>query len=76
MCCVKKTSVYLTDRQKRGLERAAQAAGWSEADLIREGVELVSARYRTAQPTLPHFDSGQPDLAAPIERQLEGFGEA
>jgi hypothetical protein len=76
MCCVKKTSVYLTDHQKRGLERAAKAAGRSEADLIREGVELVSARHRTAEPTLPLFDSGQPDLAAPIERHLEGFGEA
>jgi hypothetical protein len=43
---VRPTTVYLTDGQKRALERAAKAAGRSEAELIREGVELVTARHR------------------------------
>ena len=40
---MEKTTVYLTTDQKRALERAAHAVGRSEARLIREGVEAVTA---------------------------------
>ena len=61
--------------QKRSLERAARASGRSEAELIREGVELVTARHASAEPVLPLFESGQPDLAEHVDEALAGFGE-
>jgi hypothetical protein len=73
---MEKTTVYLTDGQKRALERAAKAAGRSEADLIREGVELVTARHQASELVLPLFDSGAPDLAERTDELLDGFGEA
>jgi len=43
----------LTERQKRALERSAKAEGRSEAELIREGVDLVtSRRYGSARITV------------------------
>ncbi len=72
---MKKTTVYLTDSQKRALERAAKLVGRSEAELIREGVELVTARHQVAEPTLPLFESGQPDLAERVDDELAGFGD-
>jgi hypothetical protein len=60
---MEKTTVYLTTAQKRALARASEISGRSEAELIREGVEVVSARHQVAEPTIPLFDSGQPDLA-------------
>lgn len=72
---MEKTTVYLTDGQKRALERAARASGRSEAELIREGVELVAAVHAVAEPTLPLFESGQPDLAERVDEALDGFGE-
>jgi len=38
-------------------------SGRSEADLIREGIELVSGRVNGAKPRLPLFESGEPELA-------------
>jgi hypothetical protein len=73
---MEKTTVYLTDGQKRALERASRATGRSEAELIREGVELVTDRHQVAEPTLPLFASGQPDLAERLDEALDGFGES
>lgn len=72
---MEKTTVYLTAAQKRALERAAQASGRSEADLIREGVDVVTAGQRTAELVLPLFSSDQPDLAEHVDEALDGFGE-
>jgi hypothetical protein len=72
---MEKTTVYLTDAQKRSLERAARASGRSEAELIREGVEVVTARHSVAEPTLPLFESGRPDFAEQVDDELVGFGE-
>ena len=73
---MEKTTVYLTDRQKRELAGVARRTGRSEAELIREGVDLVTASHRTAEPVLPLFDSGQPDLATEVDEALRGFGES
>jgi hypothetical protein len=70
---MEKTTVYLTTAQKRGLERAARASGRSEADLIREGIETVTRGV--TEPTIPLFESGQPDLAEHVDDALVGFGE-
>ena len=72
---MEKTTVYLTDGQKRALERAAQASGRSEAELIREGVELVTAAHVVAELRLPLFESRQPGLAERVDEALDGFGE-
>ena len=71
---MEKTTVYLTDDQKRALARAAKTSGRSEAELIREGVELVTARHRLGELDLPLFANGQPDLAERVDEALDGFG--
>lgn len=72
---MERTTVYLTDTQKRDLERAARVSGRSEAELIREGVDVVTSRHQVAEPTLPLFESESPDLAEHVDAALEGFGE-
>lgn len=73
---MEKTTVYLTAAQKAALEREARARGQSEAALIREGVDIVTARHRSAEPTIPLFDSGTGDMAERVDELLEGFGES
>jgi hypothetical protein len=72
---MEKTTVYLTERQKRALARAARVTGRSEADLIREGIESVTDRVRAAEPRIPLFDSDSGDLSLRVDELLEGFGE-
>ena len=72
---MEKTTVYLTSDQKRALERTAASEGRSEADLIRDGVDVITARHRVKEPTLPLFASGMEDLASRVDELLEGFGE-
>ena len=71
---MEKTTVYLTTGQKRALARAARASGRSEADLIREGIETITDQHQAAEPTLPLFESGQPDLAERVDELLDEFG--
>jgi hypothetical protein len=73
---MEKTTVYLTSQQRRALARTARATGRSEAELIRQGVDAVTAEHRAAEPTLPLFESGRPDLAERTDELLEGFGRS
>ena len=71
-----KTTVYLPDELKIALKRAAELHHRSEADLIREGVQIVTERLSHPKPRLPLFSSGQSDLARRVDEILEeGFGE-
>lgn len=72
---MEKTTVYLTSAQKDALAHAARMEGKSEAELIREGIEVIALRHRTSEPTLPLFESGVPDFASRSEEYLDGFGE-
>jgi hypothetical protein len=72
---MRKTTVYLPEGLKTQLARAATESGRSEADLIREGVELVSGQFGEPEPRLPLFASGDPDLAERVGEHLPGFGE-
>ena len=72
---MEKTTVYLSADQKRSLARAARAEGRSEGDLIREGIDTLTARHRVAEPTIPLFESGLPDLAERTDEYQDGFGE-
>jgi len=70
-----KTTVYLSHELKQALERVARAQGRSEAELIRQGVRMVTECAQAPAPTLPLFASGQPDLARRVDEALAGFGE-
>jgi len=72
---MRKTTVYVPDALKSQLERASVASGRSEAELIREGIELISARIDGAEPRLPLFASRDPSLAERADDYLAGFGE-
>jgi hypothetical protein len=72
---MEKTTVYMTTAQKASLALAARIEGRSEAELIREGIDTVTSRHRVAEPTIPLFDSGIPDLSSRADDYLEGFGE-
>ncbi|MBO0854751.1 MAG: ribbon-helix-helix domain-containing protein [Nocardia sp.] len=67
-----KTSVYLDEEQTSRLKRAAEAAGRSEAELIREGIDLVLLRTPRAprRRPWPSFDSGEPEFAASTDEHL------
>ena len=71
---MKKTTVYLTELQKQALQRAARIAGVSQAELIREGVDIVTRRHQVSEPILPLFASGMPDLAERVDDAMRGFG--
>lgn len=72
---MRKTTVYVPDGLKADLGRAAARTGRSEAELIREGIRIVTERGAGSEPRLPLFASDQPDLAEHVDDHLAGFGE-
>ena len=72
---MRKTTVYLPDDLKRGLERVAAARGRSEAELIRESVRRLTQEAVPPRPRLPLFKSGKRGVAQRVDRALAGFGE-
>jgi hypothetical protein len=70
-----RTTVYLPEKLKAALERAARARQTSEADLIREGVAHVTREHEAPDPIIPLFRSEDPDLAEQVDEALRGFGE-
>ena len=71
-----KTTIYLPERLKRRLRRAASREGASEAALIRRAIErLVDDVAAAPKPRLPLFESGDPRLAERVDEALAaGFG--
>lgn len=68
---VEKTTVYLTKEMKKRLRATARQRGVPEAELIREGLNVVLA----PRPHFPLFDSGDPTFASRVDEILaEGFG--
>jgi hypothetical protein len=67
---VRRTTVYLPDDLKAALQRTAAGQGLTEAELIREGVRLVTERYATPEPRLPLFTSGNPALSESVDEAL------
>jgi Arc/MetJ-type ribon-helix-helix transcriptional regulator len=73
---MKKTTLYLPDELKADLERASEAEGRSEAELVREAIRAMLEGRRRRPPSLPLFDSGDPTLSERVDEELEaGFGE-
>ena len=71
-----KTTVYLPLELKTALRRASLRSGRSEADLIREGIYLVTAAQEPRKPRIPLFESSDPTLAESVDDALRGFGES
>lgn len=71
-----KTTVYLPAELKEALQATARRRHVSEAELIREGIAMVTAAQVPPRPTLPLFSSGRSDLAERFDELLEGFGES
>jgi hypothetical protein len=70
-----KTTVYVPHELKLALARAAAARRCSEAALIREALQSVTAAVTPPKPRLPLFRSGKPRLAERADEALAGFGE-
>ena len=73
----KKTTIYLPDDLKHGIERVAQQQGISEATIIREAVTSALKRFEPPKPRIPLVDTalGAPDIAERTEELLDaGFG--
>ncbi len=70
-----KTTIYLSEELKAGIERLARRERRSEADLIREAVAELVERSTPPRPRFGIFDSGDPNWAATADQHLEGFGE-
>jgi plasmid stability protein len=75
MPLMNKTTVYLPDDLKAALARAAATSGRSEADLIREGVRLVTLGADRPRPRGALFHSGDGTLSQRVDELLAGFGE-
>jgi Arc/MetJ-type ribon-helix-helix transcriptional regulator len=74
---MKKTTLYLPDELKADLERASEAEGRSEAELIRKAIRSMLKGRQPSAPSLPLFDSGDPTLSERVDEELEdGFGES
>ncbi len=54
-----KTSVYLTSEESLRLKRTAALTGRSQAELIREGVRLVTASSRETRRTFHSLGKGR-----------------
>lgn len=65
-----KTTLYLTDDLKAGVEREARRQGLSEAEVIRRA---IAAAISTPRPTAGIIE-GAP-FADRVEELLEGFGQ-
>jgi hypothetical protein len=68
-------TVYLITSQKAALAHIAKVSGRSEAELIREGVDLVTSRHTPRELRLPLFASDQPTLAEHVDEALRAFGD-
>jgi hypothetical protein len=69
-----KSTIYLPTELKRRLARLARRRGRSEASLIREALENLTAA-ESPRPTPGLFRSGDPHLAERVDEALKGFGE-
>jgi hypothetical protein len=70
---MRKTSVYLDEPRGRRLAATAEHTGRSQSQLIKEGVDLVVAKYGTGRRMLtPVVHSGRP--LEDVDVLLEDFG--
>jgi hypothetical protein len=75
MYVMERTTVYLTATQRLALKETARRRRVSEAELIREGIDVVTAGDPAPRPRIPLFESRDPMLAERVDDALRGFGE-
>lgn len=73
----KKTTIYLPEDLKRGVERVAEAEGRTEAMVIRDAVDAALQQHHVPEPRVPlgHWTLGAPDIAERVDELLDGFGQ-
>jgi len=72
-----KTTVYLPEKLKRQVKRAAARTKRSEAQIIREAIEAAMRQQVPPQPRIPLFEEGlgDPTIAERVDELLKkGFG--
>ena len=72
-----KTTVYLPEKLKRQVKRAAARTKRSEAEIIREAIAAAMRRENPPEPRIPLFEEGLGDqtIAERVDELLEeGFG--
>ena len=72
-----KTTVYLPEKLKRQIKRAAAKAKSSEAEIIRKAIAAAMRRQTPPEPRIPLFEEGlgDPTIAERVDELLkEGFG--
>lgn len=67
---MEEVTVYLPRELKEALRESARASGRSEAELIREGIRVVTNSRGAVLPRIPLFASGIPDLAERVGEYL------
>ena len=67
---MQKTTVYLPDELKQGVEREARIRGISEAQVIRDAI----ARFVERPKPTPGLIHGEP-IAERVDELMKGFGE-
>lgn len=73
---VKRTTIYLPDEMKAGIEREATRRGVTEAEVIRTAVKLLLSNSAHSKIELPLFKEPLGfDLAGRVDEFLEGMGE-
>jgi Arc/MetJ-type ribon-helix-helix transcriptional regulator len=73
---VKKTTIYLPDELKEGVEAVARREKRSEADVIRDAISAaVQSRRPEPRLPLPDVKLGDPTIAERVDELLDGFGE-
>jgi len=71
---VKKTSLYLDPEVDRALARRAAGEGITKAELIRRVLADATQPAQRPKPSKAVFE-GPGDVAANVDRHLDGFGE-
>ncbi|MDR1185987.1 MAG: ribbon-helix-helix protein, CopG family [Bifidobacteriaceae bacterium] len=68
-----KTTVYLDEKRKEDLEKAADVSGRSQSELIREGVDHVIQQTLRTRPQLQPAAQG-PAILERYDELMAGFG--
>jgi hypothetical protein len=74
---MKKTTIYLPDDLKEGVEAVARREKRSEADIIRDAIASAVDASRPPEPCLPlpGMKLGNPTIAERADELLQGFGD-
>lgn len=73
---MKRTTIYLPDNLKTGVERLAKSARCTEAEVIRDAIATKIANQSAPLPRIPLFgqELDDPSIAERVDELLDGFG--